>query len=105
MIYTNCFFHSLPKQTALYSVVIETVNSIASRQVLIQLVETRELLKIENHVYTKQIEVLEHQLIRCQEDEAKLRGITSAQSCSVEELVKLVKENEKSLDLIRVSLH
>ena len=74
----------------------------ASRRALILLVETRKLLKTENHAYMKEIEVLERNLNKCEEDESKLRGITQSQSSSVDELVRLVLDNEKTLDMIRV---
>ena len=76
----------------------------ASRRALILLVKTRKLLKAENHAYTKEIEVLERNLNKCEEDESKLRGITQSQSSSVDELVRLVLDNEKTLDMIRVRI-
>ena len=76
----------------------------ASRRALILLVETRKLLKAENHAYTKEIEVLERNLNKCEEDESTLRGITQSQSSSVDELVRLVLDNEKTLDMIRVRI-
>ena len=88
-----------------YYVIIQPPNLLpppASRRALILLVETRKLLKAENHAYTKEIEVLERNLNKCEEDESKLRGITQSQSSSVDELVRLVLDNEKTLDMIRV---
>lgn len=46
--------------------------------------------------------------LRCylsyEEAELKLRGITEAQTCNANDFVRMVQENEKTLDLIRVSL-
>ena len=77
---------------------------IASRRAMILLIETRKLLKAQRHSYTKQIEILQRNVTKSKGDESTLHSILSNQSCTIDEVVKLVQDNEETLDLIRVSL-
>ena len=77
---------------------------IASRRAMILLIETRKLLKAQRHSYTKQIEILQRNVTKSKGDESTLHSILSNQSCTIGEVVKLVQDNEETLDLIRVSL-
>ena len=70
---------------------------------MILLIETRKLLKAQLHSYTKRIEILQGNVTKSKEDESTLHSILSNQSCTIDEVVKLVQDNEETLDLIRVS--